>query len=237
LRPAPKTFLGSYVRRILTLAFGCLGLVWGVLTAPQSEAFDEFQDMESHLLRFESFDKATLTRMLESPDSQNLSACDTHSQRSMLLMEVPLAEAALRSGATAEFDQRVQSLEVRSRRILTCTPRDSFVWLLAFNLELLHGRQAFDLLDMSYDTSPNEAWISMRRVNVAMPLVLVVSDSTRQKILSEFQQLIRFGFATEAARSYLAASLPVQSRLQTQIERLDLGEQKVFSDALQRLRS
>jgi hypothetical protein len=155
----------------------------------------------------------------------------------MLLMEVPLAEAALRSGATAEFDQRVQSLEVRSKRILTCTPRDSFVWLLAFNLELLHGRQAFDLLDMSYDTSPNEAWISMRRVNVAMPLVLVVSDSTRQKILSEFQQLIRFGFATEAARSYLAASLPVQSRLQTQIERLDLGEQKVFSDALQRLRS
>lgn len=48
---------------------------------------------------------------------------------------------------------------------MSCTPRDSFAWLLAFDFEVLHGRlnqHSFDLLAMSYRTSPNEAWIAIR---------------------------------------------------------------------------
>jgi hypothetical protein len=109
--------------------------------------------------------------------------------------------------------------------MLGCTPRESFVWLLAFNLEVLHGllnEHAFNLLAMSYETSPNEAWISVRRIIVAMPLVLIAPEPLRQRILFEFQQLIRYGFVDEAARSYSAASGPIRSLLQTQIEQLDL---------------
>jgi hypothetical protein len=155
-------------------------------------------------------------------------------------MEMPLAEAALRSGAANEFDRRIQSLETRVRQVLSCTPRESFVWLLAFNLEVLHGRlneRSFDLLAMSYETSPNEAWISIRRIIVAMPLVLVAPEPVRQQILFEFQQLIRNGFEDDAARSYFTASGSVRSLLQTRIEQLDLPRQKRFSNALQRLRS
>ena len=181
-----------------------------------------------------------MTQTLESQASQNVSPCDTHSQRALLLMEMPLAEAALRSGAAGEFDRRIQSLEARSRQVLSCTPRESFVWLLAFNLEVLHGRlneQSFDLLATSYETSPNEAWISIRRIIVAMPLVLAAPEPVRQKILFEFQQLIRNGFEDDAARSYFTAPGSVRSLLQTQIEQLDLPRQKKFSDTLQRLRS
>jgi hypothetical protein len=217
-----------------------LGLAWGVFAVPRSEALDDFRDIETRLLRFETFSRTMLTRTLESQASQNLSACDTHSQRAMLLMEMPMAEAALRSGAANEVDQRIQSLETRSRRILSCTPRESFVWLLAFDLEILHGRlneQSFNLLAMSYETSPNEAWISIRRIIVAMPLVLIAPEPLQKKILFEFQQLIRNGFADDAARSYLTAAPPVRSLLQTYIEQLELPKQKAFSDALQKLRS
>ena len=172
--------------------------------------------------------------------SHDLSPCDTHSQRALLLMEMPLAEAALRSGAAAEFDRHVQSLEGRSRQVLGCTPRESFVWLLVFDLEVLHGRlneQSFELLAMSYETSPNEAWISIRRIIVAMPLVLVAPEPVRQKIIFEFQQLIRNGFVDDAARCYFTASSSIRSLLQTQIEQLDLPRQKTFSDALQKIRS
>jgi hypothetical protein len=219
---------------------GGLGLVWGIYTLPQSEAADEFWDLESRLLRFETFSPTSSTRILESQASQNLSACDTHSQRAMLLIEMPLAEAALRSGATNVFDQHIQSLEARSRRILSCAPRESFVWLLMFNLEVLHGRlneYSFNLLAMSYETSPNEAWISIRRTTVAMPLVLLAPEPVRQEILSEFQQLVRNGFVDDAARSYLIASGPIRSLLQTQIDQLDLARQQAFSDALRKRRS
>jgi hypothetical protein len=228
------------VGRALTLAIGCLGLAWGIFALPRSEAADDFRDIESHLLRSETFNRTSLTQTLESQASLNVSPCDTHSQRALLLMEMPLAEAALRSGAAGEFDRRIQSLEARSRQILGCTPRESFVWLLAFNLEVLHGRlneQSFNLLAMSYETSPNEAWISIRRIIVAMPLVLAAPKPVRQKILFEFQQLIRNGFEDDAARSYFTASESVRSLLQTQIEQLDPPRQKKFADALQRFRS
>lgn len=228
------------VQQALTFAVGCLGLAWGIFTLPYSEAADDFRDIESRLLRFETFNRTAVVQILESPAAQNLDACDTHSQRAILLMEMPLAEAALRSGAAGEFDRRVQSLESRSRRILSCAPRDSFVWLLAFNLEVLHGRldqQSFDLLAMSYETSPNEAWISIRRILVAMPLVLIAPEPLRRKILFEFQQLIRHGFRDEAARCYMTASGSIQALLQSQVEQLDLPRQKSFADALQNLRS
>jgi hypothetical protein len=99
------------------------------------------------------------------------------------------------------------------------------------------NEQSFNLLAMSYETSPNEAWISIRRIIVAMPLVLAAPEPVRQKILFEFQQLIRDGFEDEAARSYFTAPGSVRSLLQTQIEQLDLPRQKRFSNALQRLRS
>jgi hypothetical protein len=153
---------------------------------------------------------------------------------------MPLAEAALQSGTTNEFDRLIEALETRTRRMLSCTPRESFAWLLAFNLEVLHGllnERAFDLLAMSYETSPNEAWISIRRIIVAMPIVLVAPEPLRQRILFEFRQLIRYGFVEEAARSYSSVPGPIRSLLQTQIDQLDPREQKVFSDALQSLRS
>jgi hypothetical protein len=68
-----------------------------------------------------------------------------------------------------------------------------------------------------------------------MPLFLMAPEPLRQKILFEFQQLIRHGFVGEAARSYSTASEPVRSLLRAQVEQLDPPRQKAFADALQKL--
>lgn len=229
-----------FVQRILVLGLAIIGLVFGVLALPESRVVDQFHDIESTLLRSEIINRTALAQMLETQFSHDLSACDTHSQRALLLMEMPLVEAALRSGDSKQFDERVQSVEARTRRVLECTPRKSFVWLVLFDIEVLHGQlnaQSFNLLAMSYETSPNEAWISIRRIIVAVPLVLLTSGSLRKAILFEFQQLIRNGFVDDAARSYTSSSQAARSALQAQIEQLDAPRQKAFSEALQRLRS
>jgi hypothetical protein len=235
-----KPSLGSFVLRGSTLIIGCLGLAWGIFVLPQSEFADEFRDIEDRLLHFERFRPASFAQTIASHDFQELSACDTHSQRAMLLMEMSLAETALRSGTVKEFDQHAKSLESRGTRVLSCTPRESFVWLLVFQLQVLHGilnERSFDLLAMSYETSPNEAWISIRRILVAMPLVLISPEPTREKILNEFQMLIRYGFVEIAARAYLSAPQPGRSLLQMRIEQLDGSKRKAFSDALQKFRA
>ncbi len=211
-----------------------------MIALPRSEAADDFQDIEGRLLSFETFRPASSAQTLDSLAVRRLSSCDTHSQRAMLLLELPLAVAALRSGAADEFDQHIQSLEIRSKTALSCTPRESFFWLLVFNLEILHGRlteRSFDLLAMSYETSPNEAWISIRRIAVALPLVLVASEPIRQRILNEFQQLIKNGFLDVAVHSYATVSGSIRSLLQAQVEQLEPGQQKAFAEALHKFGS
>jgi hypothetical protein len=225
---------GWLFQRAAIFVVGCLGLTWGILAFPGSEM--AFLDLEGRLLNFETFSPTIAVRTLES-ESQRLNTCDTHSQRAMLLLEIPLADATLRSGAATEYDRHIQALESRSRQILTCTPRDSFVWLLAFDLEVMHGllnERSFDLLAMSYETSPNEAWITVRRIFVAMPLLLNAPESLRETILHEFRQLVYDGFVDEATRVYLAARPAIRALLQTRIEQLDLRRQKTFSEALQK---
>jgi hypothetical protein len=152
---------------------------------------------------------------------------------------MPLADAALRSGAVQDFDQHIQSLESRSRQVLACAPRDSLVWLLLFGIQVEHGRlddHSFDFLETSYETSPNEAWVAVRRMAVALPVVLAAPEPIRQKILAEFQNLVRNGFLDIPAFSYLNARPPVRALLQSRIEELDPLSQKAFFEALPRYR-
>lgn len=221
------------------MVIGCVGLAWGLVVLPRSEATDDLQALESRLLRSETFAPTTLRLILESQASRVLDACNTHSQRALLLMEMPLTDLALRSGATVEFDQRIRSLETRSRKILGCTPRESFVWLLTFYLETLHGRldeRSFDLLAMSYETSPNEAWISIRRVIVALPLAEIAPTHLRQKIFDEFQQLVENGFTDDAARAYSTASQPVRSHILLRIQSINEPRLRAFTEALRKYR-
>ena len=204
---------------------------------PGSAAADRFWSLENKLLHFDKFEPELLAIEVNSSAASSLSDCDTHSQTALLVAEMHLAEAALRKGELRDFEVYSQSMESRSKRVLSCAPRSSYVWLLAFSLELLHGRldqQTFALLAMSYDTSPNEAWISIRRNIVATPLVLIVPQPLQSRILSEFQQLIRNGFQDEAARSYLSASTAIRALLQTKIEQLEPSSQKRLSDAITR---
>jgi hypothetical protein len=224
----------------LAAALGLAGLVWGSFHIPQSETADYFREIEGRLLRYKTVTPSRSAEILASQAAKDLSACDTHAQRALLLLEMPLTLAALRSGSAAEFDRRVDSLEARSRRILGCAPRDSFAWLLLFNMEVVHGRlseHSFDLLAMSYETSPNEAWISIRRIVMAMPLVLTAPEPLRRKILKEFKLLVGNGFVDDAARAYSASSQQIRSLLQMQLEQLDPLQQKRFMDALQKLGS
>jgi hypothetical protein len=200
----------------------------------------DFWDVEAQLLRFETFNQATAARILESPVAKQLSPCDTHSQRALLLMEIPLAGAGLRSGSGSAFDQHMKSLETRTRQILSCSPRDSFAWLVAFGVETQHGvlnRHSFDLLAMSYETSPREAWLALRRIIVAVPVTLMAPEPVQAKILDEYINLIRHRFVDVPVRTYLNASAATQALLQSRIDQLDPASKRFFSDELERVRS
>lgn len=237
-RPKPEPFFGRLARIGLILLVACAGMAWAGQNAKRGAASDVFRDIETHLLRFETFSPATAAATLDGVAAQKLNDCDTHGQRALLLLEIPMAYAALQSGAVQEFDRRSRSLEARARRTLSCSPRDSFVWLVLFGLSTSRGQideHAFDLLRMSYETSPYEAWIAARRVTVAVPVMLSAPDALRERILAEFQQLVQKRFVEMPVRAYLAAPPAVRTLLQASIDQLGAKEKEAFAAALKGL--
>ena len=228
------------IQRITMLMLGGAGLVWGLLALPTSDTSDNLRNIETQLLQSETFDSKALAVELTSPAAEAVSACDSSSQTALLLMEMDLTQAALRAGAVDDFDRHANSLETRSKKTLSCAPRDSLVWLVAFSLKILHGqsdKQALDLLEMSYETSPNEAWIGIRRIIAAMPVLALLSQPLQEKVLAEFERLARSGFVYEAARSYAGASTSTRPLLLDRIQRLDAKEQKLFWDEVEKIQS
>jgi hypothetical protein len=226
--------------RGLTAIVGCLGIAWGISNMVRGEAADDFRDIETRLLQFEAFSQAAKTRVLASSAAQDASGCDSHAQHALLLMEIPLVDAALRSGDLAAFNQRTRSLEDRAKQALSCAPRDSLVWLVLFGLQTAHGvldEHAFYLLAMSYQTAPNEAWIAVRRILLAVPVVRAAPGPMQEVILAEFQNLIANGYVDMPARAYQNAPEAVRRDLQARVEQLDTRWQKSFADAVQKLRS
>jgi hypothetical protein len=229
-----------WVLRLATLTVGCLALVWASSNFTGGANADLLRDVESRLLQFETLSQGASTRLLEIPHLQDVSDCDSHSQRALLLLEIPLAQASLRSGATLEYERHIQSLEARTRRVLACSPDDSFAWLVAFGLQIQHGilgEHTFDLLAMSYQTSPSEGWLAVRRVLVAVPVVLVAPEPMQRRILAEFETLVRHRFVEAPARAYQNASVATRALLLSHIDGLDQLSRKAFSEALQKLRS
>jgi len=234
----PEFPVGKLLRIGLILVIGCAGLAWGGLNAKRGAASDVFLDIESHLLKFQTFSPATAAATLDGDAAQKLSACDTHAQRALLLLEIPLAYAALQSGAVQEFDRRSRSLEARARQTLSCSPRDSFVWLVLFGLHTGRGQvdeNAFELLRMSYETAPYEAWIAVRRVTAAVPVILSAPETLRERILAEFRYLVQKRFNEMPVRAYLSAPPAVRSLLQASIDQLGAKEKEAFAAALKKL--
>jgi hypothetical protein len=231
---------GLFILWALALLIGCSGLIWSVSNVARGAISDDFRNLEDRLLQFETFSQSASMQTLASPAAkEELCSCDNHAQRALLLLEMPLADASLRFGAIQDFDQHIQSLESRSRKVLACSPRDSLVWLLLFGIQVEHGRlddRSFDFLAISYETSPNEAWIGVRRMAVALPVVLAAPEPVRKKILAEFQNLVRNRFLEIPASSYLNARAPLRALLQSRIEELDPLSQKAFFEALLKLR-
>lgn len=236
-RAKPEPRAGRLARIGLIVFVSCAGLIWAGVNAKRGAASDMFRDIETELLKFQTFTPATAAATLDGTAAQNLDVCDAHAQRTLLLLEIPLAYAALQSGAVQEFDRRGRALETRARQALSCNPRDSFVWLSLFGFHTARGQideNAFDFLRMSYETSPHEAWIAARRVTVAVPVMLSAPEPLRERILAEFQHLVRERFIEMPVRVYLSAPPAVRTLLQASVDQLSAKEKEAFAAALKK---
>lgn len=230
LSPFPKLPLRTLVTKAGAAVLSLIGLVWGLIALPTSGTSDYLRALGEGLLRSKTYNAKAMSEieMLASP---KLGACDVHAHNALLLIEIRLAEISLRIGDVSTFDQKVEAAKARVGEVLRCSPRQSFIWLSAFGIEVLQGRlseRTFAMLKMSYETSPNEAWIAIRRNPIASRFLSKTDETLRQMIIVEFEKLVTDGFYKEAAHSFLNASEDSRNTLEERIKRLELTRQTEF---------
>ena len=229
---------GSRLRHSLTIGLALAGLLWGIVTLPRSEDADQFRRLNTELLRSENFSLRDLANKLSASNLAAESGCDSDQQTALLTIEMRLADTALHSGDSAAFDRHSLSVAQRAKRALSCTPRQSFIWLIAFSQAVLSGKLDDDtlkMLSLSYQTSPNEGWISVRRNFVATPLIPILPPDLRDSAEQEFEQLVADGFEAEAAKSFVRAQPAVQTSLQARLQHLAPARQEAFQTAVHQL--
>ena len=98
--------------------------------------------------------------------------------------------------------ERMRSLRQAVRSALSCSPTQSFLWLLHYWLEVAENgssERALQYLRMSYLAGPNEGWISAKRNGFSLAIYDQLPEDIAAEIVPEFVSLVRSGFYAQAA--------------------------------------
>lgn len=128
--------------------------------------------------------------------------CAPRAVRSASIIRLRIAERTLDTADLAHLDRRLETLDRSLRASLACTPSDAFLWLALFWTQTT--RQGFApsdlaLLRMSFRHGPNEGWVALRRIRIALPLYDQLAPDLQAGVRADFAGIARAGFVLPVA--------------------------------------
>jgi len=130
----------------------------------------------------------------------------------------------------------LQELERALEAALAKSPASSFLWLAQCWIKHLRaGVASYDLqlLNMSYRTGPNEAWIALKRNPLALSAFPTLPEKLAEQALSEFAGLVRSGLYADAAKILAGSGWPVRDKLLGRLAQVPEGDRRQFAHALE----
>lgn len=151
-----------------------------------------------------------------------------------------------------ESGQQAQSrLSEQARLVedaLRNTPGDGFLWLTLFWVSDRNGATANDkwrFLRRSYELSPNEGWIGLKRNPIVLDSFATLPDDIAENAMQELTHLVHSGLHAEAAKIIAGPGLPVNKLLLRRLRALgpvdraalarDLSNRDGFEDVAKEL--
>jgi hypothetical protein len=223
-------------RWIVALA-GTLAMAWAIAVFPTFSSEMVIVDVAKAVAAGEAFRPEVLAAVDAQSDHS-----DGQSVRSLILgkaaiIRLRLAEDAIRVGDSKQIDRRLGSLSTILDTALSNAPADSFLWLARFWVDNI--RNGFRLenlreLQMSYDLGRHEGWIAIKRNRFALVVYSVLPSDLAELAVSEFVDLVRWGFAGEAADIAAGPGLPLRNILFPRLKDLKVDQRLPFAQAMYR---
>lgn len=205
--------VGLFAARAAILLIGLSGAAFGIATL--REAPSNIGIVARKILNGETFSPFVLRTVIETGGS-GVSGCDADRDRARLVLRAEVTDAVLLGDDLAAADDAVVALEEASLRLLRCSPREAFGWLMLYWTRTRlagFGPGPVGDLERSYATGRNEAWIAIRRNPMAIGVLGRLPPALQDAALAEFRSLLQLQLFDGASRSIAAAPEPVRERL------------------------
>jgi hypothetical protein len=165
--------------------------------------------------------------LAQFPTLDSVRSCHAPALRGAAIIRLRLLEVAQAEGRSADFDSGLEALRGAVIQSLSCSPIDSFLWLVLFWIE--NTQKGFDadtlkFLRLSYQFGRNEGWIALRRNPAALAIYESLPSDLAEDALNEFSALLRAGLYNHVADILTGPGRHLQAVLLARVNAADQSD-------------
>ena len=235
---AEDSIRARYLVRGFLIIFGCFAVWWVCVVFPRFWRESSVERIASHIIAGEQYKTELLTHQIPRIERIKGEAyCRPTALRSAAIFELRMLEVAVEANDLKHSKVDFKALDDVVLSSLSCSPADPFLWLVLYRVETAqHGANPKYLkyLKMSYQLGPNEAWIALKRSEVALADFERLPPDLKVAALSEFVDLLRFGFYENAVTIFVGPGWHVRDLILPQLQRVSERSRQEFANALYR---
>jgi hypothetical protein len=225
--------------RVAVLVLGCAAVGWGSTTLPWHWRQSAIERIASRIIDGDPFKPGALTRFAPSlGDIEGDHFCKASALRGAAVFRLRMLEDAISAGEQQLIDPALTDLDRSIRRSLACSPAEPFLWLVLFwedNTRNGFKPQNIAFLEMSYRLSQYEAWISLKRVPLALAMLRQLPVELVDRVVAEFIGLINSNYYLEMAEIFPHLDREVANLILAQAEKINLRRREAFAKELYRI--
>lgn len=221
--------------RSITIAVGICVIAWSFSVFPVFRLQAPLSDAEQRILSAENFNGAQLDAIRWQLTKSQERQFSPSGSISNAVIRLRLLERELQQAGRIETPD-LPDTEKAVLAALAISPTNSYMWLAEYWLRHRRGEPASDelqLLDMSYRTGPNEAWIAQRRNPIALSAFASLPKELAERPVSEFAGMVRSGLQADAANILAGPGWPAREVLVHGLAKLDESDRRRFARALE----
>lgn len=192
----------KFALRVVIASLGIVAIVWAIVAARAYSKDALLADTAKAILSGDKFNPKQVESIKRRVATPTADLNEASALSGAAIMRMFLLEEQLKSGnhelSVSDYDQ----LQTNVGDALARSPTDSFMWLAAFWLKRLRFQPAvsdLNLLRMSYWSGPNEGWIAIKRIPLALGTFGSLPPDLAEQALQDFVGLVRSGFIRQAA--------------------------------------
>jgi len=219
--------------RLATVLLGCVAILWGTFAFPIFWREAPLERIAQRVIFQENFKLDALLERAPAVEIVEAEApCRPIALHSAAVIRLRLVEQTISIGETTEIDDRLDALKHSVVDALSCSPADSFLWLVLFWVE--NTRNGFSpdnlkYLRMSYELGPNEGWIILKRNGIALALYEQLPPDLAETAVDEFVRLLSNGFVRDASTIFTGPGWRIRNILLPKLKSVAEGTREAFA--------